>query len=275
MSTAKASKAEPSAKMPNDTVRAIVSLWLLFHLLALALTFATDGPGGPGRSELLERAKRAPILSQYLYALWLDVTYAYPLTLGDLDGDYSIDVEPVYADGHHGDRMPLAPADAHGERRERYQMLARRAAPPADSEDRDPTFPSYVGGAVLKQMQDDGVKELLFHVRRHGALNRSDAASSDPSQRDASASRTYFDLLTASVTLDSLGVPQVSFPQAARDVAPPTNPGTSPGRRPISPGNRSPASPPSAAASTSADKMPELPKVLRSPLWSGEGEQSK
>jgi hypothetical protein len=269
MSTGKASKTEPSAKMPNDTVRAIVSLWLLFHLLGLALAFATDT--AMGRSQLLERAKRAPIISQYLYALWLDLSYSYSLTAGEFDGDYSIEVEPVYADGHHGDRIPLVPADTQGERRERYQMLARRAAPPTDSENRDPTFPSYVGGAVLKQMQDDGVKELLFYVRRHGALNMSDAASTDPAQRDANAARTYADLLTASVTLDSLGVPQVSFPQAARDVAPPTVPG----RRPTSPGNRPPPSQPPADAPTSADKMPELPKALRPPLWSGDREKSK
>jgi hypothetical protein len=271
MNSAKTTKNEPSPKLPNETVRTVVSLWLVFHLFGIALALATDT--GMGRSQLLERMKRAPFLSQYLYALWLDVGYSYPLTAGEQDGDYSIETELVYTDGHHGDRASLALPDAHGQRLERYQALARRAAPGPDMETPDSTLPSYIGGAMLRKLQDEGVKEVLFYVRRHAPLSMSDAAAADPAQRNPLAPRTFTDLAVASVTLDSLGNPQVQFrPQSARDVAPVTNPRGAPGsRRPA----QQPSNPPAADAERSggvspngpanADKsLPELPPMLRS-----------
>jgi hypothetical protein len=92
--------------MPGEVVRGLVSLWILFHLFGVVLALATDT--GMGRSELLARTKRAPLLYQYLYGLWLDTAHSYPLTNGQYDGNYSIETEYVYADGRTSEPKPLS-----------------------------------------------------------------------------------------------------------------------------------------------------------------------
>jgi hypothetical protein len=217
--------AASTPKMPGEVVRGLVSLWLIIHLLAISLALATDT--GMGRSELLARVKRAPILYQYLYALWLDTDHSYRLTNGAFDGNYSIETELVYTDGHHSEPTELQPADAHGERLERYQALANRAAVGAENESPDTTLPNYLGGAILKRLKEDGVNEVIFRVRRRAPLSMTDAVSSDPGQRNPTAPRTLTNLFEASVTLNSSGEPQVQVKsQSARDVAPVTNPAT-------------------------------------------------
>ncbi len=228
MSSASSSKstpkpgALPAAKMPGEVVRGLVSLWLIIHLLGITLSLTTGT--GMGRSELLARIKRAPILYQYISALWLDLPHAYRLTNGQFDGDYSVETDLVFADGHT-ETKPLQPKDARGERLERYQALAARAAPEIDAEAPDTTIAYHVGGAILKQLKDAGVKEVIFRVRRHTPLSMADVASSDPGQRDPRNPRTLTNLATISVTLNSSDQPQVQVKgQEARDVAPVTNP---------------------------------------------------
>src|SRR5262245_32810884 len=86
--------AAPSdAKMPNETVRAIVSLWLLFHLFGIGLALTTNPNAlalpsspivdSPFNSKLLVAIRSTPVLAQYMYALWLDVPHDYWLTYGD------------------------------------------------------------------------------------------------------------------------------------------------------------------------------------------------
>jgi hypothetical protein len=87
------------------------------------------------------------------------------------------------------------------------------------------------------------VKEIVFHVRRHAALSMTDAAATVSSQRDPFNPRTYTDVFTASVTLDSRDQPQVQMRQAARDVAPvtgPRSPSPAGGPAPLNQGNPAP-----------------------------------
>lgn len=241
MNSSTASKpdvSQPAAKMPGDTVRALVSLWLLFHLFGITLALATNVQFEPATSTLVARIKSAPFLDQYMYALWLDVPHDYRLTTGDTDGDFSIETELVYADGRRETKL-LPPADARGERFEHYQALARRLTPPPDVEAADSTAFAYLGGAILKQLKDEGVKEVVFRVRRHAALSMTDAAATVSSQRDPFNPRTYTNRLTVSVTLNSRDEPQAQIQaQAARDVAPVTGPRSSPPTRLPAPPNQ-------------------------------------
>ncbi len=225
VSSSKASikaSSQPVAPMPSETVRGLVSLWLLFHLFGIVLALATDT--GMGRSELLTRVKRAPILSQYLYALWLDVGHTYSLTNGQLDGDYSIEADLIYSDGHK-DSQQLQPTDARGERLERYHALAMRSAAGTEFETPDTTVPYHVGGELLRQLKEAGVTEIVFQIRRHAPLSMADANGSDPEQRNPENPRTYSDLAAISVTLNSSDQPQVQVKsRSATDVAPVTNP---------------------------------------------------
>jgi hypothetical protein len=223
--------------MPGETVRALVSLWILFHFLGVVLALGTDNSLISTRSELLGRMKRAPFLNQYIYALWLDVGHDYrfvteqPNSERQMVGDYLVDADLVYSDGHTVN-MPLIPEDAHGERRERYLALSRITANGVESESPDTSIENAVGGSLLNQLKEDGVKEVLFHVRHHIPLSMADAAASDPGQRNPNNARTKLPVLTVSVTLNSNNEPQVQVKaQSARDVAPVTNPGTlRPGR---------------------------------------------
>jgi hypothetical protein len=139
----------PAAKMPGEVVRGLVSLWILLHFFAVILGIATGTP--MGTSQLLARIKRAPILDQYLFALWLDVGHTYVFTSGQLDGDYSLETDLIYADGHT-ETKNLQPDGAHGERLERYRALAMRSAAGAEFETPDTSVPYHVGGALLKQL---------------------------------------------------------------------------------------------------------------------------
>ena len=163
------------------------------------------------------------------------MNYGNRLTGGEQDGDPSIETDLVYADGRRETKQ-LQPESAHGERLEHYQSLARRVTPPADVEAADSTPFAFLGGAILKQLKDEGVKEVVFRVRRHAALSMTDAAATVSSQRDPFNPRTYSNLLTVSVTLNSRDEPQVQVQaQAARDVAPVTGPRSSPNRRAVPP----------------------------------------
>jgi hypothetical protein len=235
-----AAAASSTPQMPGEVVRGLVSLWLLIHFFGIGLALMAGTQ--MGRSELLARVKRAPILNQYLYALWLDTAHAYGLTSGQTDGNYSIETELVYADGHHSESTNLQPPEAHGERLERYQMLARNAAPPIDADGPDTSLVNQLGAAILRSMKEDGVKEVIFRVLRHAPLSMADAAANDAGQRNPGAPRTISTMYTASVTLDSNGDPQVQVKsQSARDVAPVTNPATPPANR--QPGSRTPMPP--------------------------------
>ena len=222
--------------MPGETVRTIVSLWLLFHLLGVTLALATNTD--MGRSQLLERMKRAPFLDQYIYTLWLNVSYGNRLTGGELDGDPVVEADLVYSDGHR-ETKTFPPEGARGERLDRYHSMARRLTPPPDIEAADSTMFAYLGGAILKQLKDEGVKEVVFRVRRHNPLSMTDAAATISSQRDPSNPRTFAKLLTVSVTLNSRDEPQAQIQaQAARDVAPVTGPRSSPSPRRTAPQNQ-------------------------------------
>jgi hypothetical protein len=208
--------------MPSEVVRGFVSLWILIHFFGVALALATGT--GMGTSQLLGRIKSAPILDQYLFALWLDVPHDYRFTFGQEDGDYEIRAELKYADEHTESRV-IQPEDAHGERLERYQQLAHRAAMLRDDGTPNPFVPTSLGGALLKQLKDSGVEEVTFRVVRHAPLTSADVSASDPGQRDPRSARMYITAMTAIVSLDSRGQPQVRFPaQSATDVAPVTNP---------------------------------------------------
>jgi hypothetical protein len=222
--------------MPGETVRNVVSLWLLFHLLAISLALATNTD--MGRSQLLERVKRTPILDQYLYSLWLNVPYGNRLTGGEQDGDPFVEVDLVYGDGHRETRT-FPPEGAHGESLERFQALARRLTPPQDIEAADSTMFAYLGGAMLKHLKEEGVKEVDFRVRRHNPLSMTDAAATISSQRDPLNPRTYANLMTVAVTLNSRDEPQAQIQaQAARDVAPVTGPRSNGSTRRAAPTNQ-------------------------------------
>src|SRR5262249_27209025 len=112
-----------------------------------------------------------------------------------------------------------------GERLERYRALARRAAARVEADEPDTTVSSSIGGAILKRWKGEGAKEVMFYARRHAPLSMIDAAASDPGQSNPFNPRTYSDLATISVSLNSLNEPQVQVKKSALDVAPVSTPG--------------------------------------------------
>ena len=220
MSSSPSKTAATSAKMPGEVVRGLVSLWLIFHFFGVGLALMTNPAYEPPTSQLVAKLKTTPLLSQYMFALWLDVPHSYRWTNGDpQDADHTITVAWDGADGKQQRRFP--PADARGDERERYQALVRRIAGPIYYELSDRELMRRIGERVL---QRDGGKEATFSIERHNPLSMQDAAADDPGQRDPYNKRTRSAVYTGSVTLNSSGQGEVHNPQQALDVAPVTNP---------------------------------------------------
>lgn len=230
--SAKSSATAAKSNMPGEVVRGLVSLFLIIHLLGIGLGLATNS-GWP-TSELLARLKRVPILDQYIYAMWLDVGYNYPLYRDISDSDHSVVVKAVFPDGRQEVVLEFPSKADGGETLERYLAFARRTAIPAyyEGANNSPMM-AAVGKAILnrKDLKEAGVKEVIFETTRHTPLELSDMRSSDAKQRDPFHERTYARARTAIVTLSRSGAPQVTIPGEARDVAP------------VTPGASSPAQP--------------------------------
>jgi hypothetical protein len=191
--------------------------------LGIGLGLATNS--GWQTSELLARLKRVPFVDQYIYALWLDVGYNYPLYRDVSDTDHLVEVKAVYPDGHQEVVLQLPSKEDRGETLERYLALAKRTAFPAYFEGaNNSSMMAAIGKAILNRpdLKEAGVKEIIFESNRHTPLEMNDVRSTDEKQRDPFHERTYSRARTAIVTLSRSGVPQVSIPAEARDVAPVT-----------------------------------------------------
>jgi hypothetical protein len=224
----------PGTKMPSETVRALVTLFLLFHLFGIALaltwnpnTLALLSPpvvdiDSPNDSKLFTALKSTPVLSQYMYALWLDTPHDYWLTYGDLtDADHTLDLLLTFPDGHTEKRQ-FPPADAHGEERERYKALVRNLAVPFYSDSPDKTLLTNIGATLL---QNADAKEVRVDITRHDPLSMEDARADDPGLHDPNNKRKFVPLYAGTITLNSLGQAEVhDLGEAARDVAPVTGP---------------------------------------------------
>jgi hypothetical protein len=213
---------QAGGKMPGETVRALVSLWLLFHLFCVGLALSNN-PNFERQSRLISAIKATPGVDQYMHGLWLDVPYCYRYTWGQQpqDADHALEVEALDADGKTIDTREFPPPGAHGEQSERYQALAREMAMPLYNEGNNGVFAEKIGGAILEQT---GAKEVKFRIRRHSPLSMDDAKGTDPAMRDPENARTKTDMYEASVTLNSSGEPQVQQKLSTLDAAPVTNP---------------------------------------------------
>lgn len=231
--------------MPSDTVRAVVTLWLLFHLFGITLALTTNPNYEVANSQLLGAVKSTPVLAQYMYALWLDIPHNYRMAsaeMADLDhSDNIVDLSLMFPDGHQ-EQEQLPPKDSHGEEYERYKALVTNLAIPIYNESTDNFLLAKLGEGLLRQ---SGAKELQVQIRRHAPLNIDDAAASDPGQHDPNNARTYTTIYTGSVTLNSLGQGELHTQgQAARDVAPVTGPRAQGKNRPtMPPAEKAPAPP--------------------------------
>jgi hypothetical protein len=220
--------------MPGETVRALVTLWLLFHLFGIAIALTTNPNAlalpssptvdidSPYNSRLFTALKSTPVLSQYMYALWLDAPHDYWLTYGDVtDADHSVDLTLVFPDGHTEQRK-LPPDDARGEERERYKALVRQLASPFYSDSPDKSLLASIGQDLL---EDSGAKEVQVQIIRHDPLSMEDAKADDPGLHDPNNKRKFVTIYSGTVTVNSLGQGEVhDQDQAARDVAPVTGP---------------------------------------------------
>ena len=217
--------------MPGETVRGLVSLWVLFHLFGVGLALSNN-PNFERQSRLVSAIKSTPGLDQYMRGLWLDVPYSYRFTWGQQpqDADHAIEIEVIDADGKTIDTQEFPPKGAHGEQAERSGMLARQAALPVYNDVPNSVFAEKIGGAILEQT---GAKEVKFRIRRHSPLSMDDMKGADPAMRDPENARTKTNVYEASVTLNSSGEPQVKQSLSALDAAPVTGPtknGTAPRR---------------------------------------------
>ena len=204
--------------MPGETVRALVSLWLIFHFFCIALALAFNPNYDPPTSQLT--AKLRTTFSAYLYPLWLRSPPNYAWTNGEaLDADQVLIAEWTDSSGSHAVQFPGEAA--HGEERERGAALARWSALPIYSESGDRDLLAKIGEGILKQSD---AQEVKFRIRRHNPLTMQDAAADDPGQRDPNNSRMYAEIDAGKVTLNSNGDGEVTIPQQALDVAPVTNP---------------------------------------------------
>ncbi|HEY2759573.1 MAG TPA: hypothetical protein VGI75_02485 [Pirellulales bacterium] len=205
-------------KMPGETVRALVSLWLFFHLFCVVLALMTNTSYDPPFSQLVGKLKAT--FSPYMYALWLDAPHNYRWTYGESqDADHTLEAEWDGPDGRQTRQFP--PADARGEVRERYEILAQRAAMPIYNESSDRAVIKGVGEGIIGST---GAKEVIFRITRHSPLNIQDAVADDPGQRDPDNQRTKALAYTGAVKMNSLGEGEVNnLNQEARDVAPVTN----------------------------------------------------
>ena len=168
--------------MPGETVRTLVTLWLLFHLFCVALALSNN-PNFERQSRLISAIKATPGVDQYMHGLWLDVPYCYRYTWGQQpqDADHALEVEALDADGKSIDTRQFPVPGAHGEVAERYQALARAMAIPLYNEGNNGVFAEKIGGAILEQT---GAKEVKFRIRRHRPLSMDDAKGADPAMRD-------------------------------------------------------------------------------------------
>ena len=204
--------------MPGETVRALISLWLFFHLFCVVLALMTNTSYDPPFSQLVGKLKET--FSPYMYALWLDAPHSYRWTYGEFqDADHTLEAQWDGPDGRHTRQFP--PADARGEVRERYEILSQRAVMPIYNESSDRGVIKGVGEGIIGST---GAKEVIFRITRHSPLNIQDAVADDPGQRDPDNQRTKALAYTGAVKLNSLGEGEVNnLNQEARDVAPVTN----------------------------------------------------
>ncbi|HZZ29546.1 MAG TPA: hypothetical protein VFE46_16225 [Pirellulales bacterium] len=224
----------PTAKMPNETVRALVTLFILFHLfgVALALTWNPNAPAllsppvvdidSPNDSKLFLALKSTPVLAQYMYALCLDTPHDYWLSYGDsTDDDHTVDLTLTYPDGHTEARQ-FPPADSHGEQRLRYKALVRTLAMQFYEDAPDKTLLTKISENLLEQ---NGAKEVRVQIRRHQPLSMEEARADDPGLHDPNNARTFANVYAGDITLNSLGQGEVhDLGEAKRDVAPVTGP---------------------------------------------------
>src|SRR5262249_28630736 len=148
------------AKMPGEVVRGLVSLWLIFHFFGVGLALITNPAYEPATSQLVAKLKTTPLLSQYMFALWLDVPHNYRWTNGDpLDADHTVTVQWDSSGGRQSREFP--PSGARADERERYQAIVRRIVGPIYYESSDRELMRRIGERILQQCNG---KEATFSI---------------------------------------------------------------------------------------------------------------
>ncbi|HEY2882446.1 MAG TPA: hypothetical protein VGJ15_08435, partial [Pirellulales bacterium] len=222
-------------------------------LLALATnTNFTEDPGP--RSKLTSALQTTPIVSQYMYALWLDWPHSYRFVSGDVqDYDHTVTAELQDSEGKQK-TFKFPPDGSKDQERERYEALAQRLTP-LDEENSDSSLLARIGEGLIAAT---GAKEVTIRIERHAPLPIKDAQSDDPGQRDPNNKRMYSPAYAATISLNSDGVGEVHpLNQEARDVAPVT-------KRPLgnqssSPGTALPPRPVAGSLGPRRSGAPPLP----------------
>lgn len=182
---------------PSETARTVISLLLVIHLTALAISVASNYQP---TSVLRSRLSEAPLLPDYMRALHMDTAYNFYHTYGDLlDVDYFVEIEPT-GGGEAAepptslDTMSGLPVVCHP----RYRNLILRMAIDVEpgNEERAGYLPQAVAERLMRERQIDSGR---FRLRRRLLLTRDDYSLPDPAARDPYAAGLYQTVYEADV----------------------------------------------------------------------------
>lgn len=174
---------------PSELIRAAITAALAIYLIGLVLTVMSNS--GSGSSALL-RTIKGRLFSPWMGPMWLDLGFDYRLTYGQAeDADHIIEVRPTLT-SRVGKTFPLEathasdtrlqeirlPCAMTGERKARWQRLAKAIAITAEDPDRDSLLPTSIGTGLF---DDLGATDVSLRVLRRPLAERSQTAADSSS----------------------------------------------------------------------------------------------
>jgi hypothetical protein len=168
------------ARLPRQSVRTALSIFLFAHLFTLAVSMLGRSPAA---SELARALAGAKILAAYRQLFALDQAYSYPLTrAGTTDVDFVLEATLTRPDGATESRVFPDPPDASGERTRHWRSLARNMAQFIGDSDLEAIMPRGFGAGLLDHY---GAKEVDLRLRGHLLQDRAGFIRGDDPGRTA------------------------------------------------------------------------------------------
>lgn len=214
---------DDQVKSPADTVRSLVSLFLVLHLLCLVIAFASSVAPSPLQLRLLG------VLRPYVRVLNFELPYSqYNLTqASELDVDHRLEILPQGRDENDPDSWIRLPDRGFrgGERYKRYQRLAQQMGRFNQLSMMMPDMGAVVGklaqAVAAHFLYQRETKPQQVRCRRH-FLQSIDAITRGSKEERDPYSRTFFRVAyAANVVVDEAGNVSVVKIEMASEVARP------------------------------------------------------
>lgn len=180
-------------RLPSQSVRTVVSLFLLGHLFALAVAVVSN-PQDNMTSLLFMKLGSLRFLSAYTEALWMESAYDFVYTYGNnefviaLGSDHQIEADLTLPGGETRTiRIPDASQNS-GLRYQRQKNLANNSARTVGQQGAESLVPA---GLLESLMRETGAESGVIRTRRRLMQTMDLVMSTDPKTRDPNADRYW------------------------------------------------------------------------------------